>query len=203
MNLSEIIRERRSIRKYLDKDIPREVLNELLEDALWAPSGTNRQNWDIYVVKGEKKEKLMDSMVYASEIFKPTLEKLFPEKMVTITMNFFKNIGGAPVVLLVYMPKHVYELRNDMSSLEKYKLEHNRFTNALSAAALIQNILLLAKEKGLGTCWMTAPKNAEDQINKEMGITDKELVSVIPIGYPDQNPPAPPRKGEKIHWIGY
>lgn len=203
MNLSEIIRERRSIRKYLDKDIPREVLDELLEDALWAPSGTNRQNWDVYVVKGEKKEKLLNSMILASEIFKPTLEKLFPEKMVNITMDFFKNIGGAPVVLLVYMPKHTYELKQDMSTLEKYKLEHNRFTNALSAAALIQNILLLAKEKGLGTCWMTAPKNAEDQINEEMGITEKELVSVIPIGYPDQNPPAPPRKGEKIHWIGY
>jgi len=203
MNLSEIIRERRSIRKYLDKDIPREVLDELLEDALWAPSGTNRQNWDVYVVKGEKKEKLLNSMILASEIFKPTLEKLFPEKMVNITMDFFKNIGGAPVVLLVYMPKHTYELKQDMSTLEKYKLEHNRFTNVLSAAALIQNILLLAKEKDLGTCWMTAPKNAEDQINEEMGITEKELVSVIPIGYPDQNPPAPPRKGEKIHWIGY
>jgi nitroreductase len=203
LNLSEIIKERRSIRKYLDRDIPQEVLRELLEVALWAPSGTNRQNWDIYVVKGDQKEKLLDSMIVASEIFKPTLEKLFPEKMVNTTMNFFKNIGGAPVALLVYMPKHTYELRQDMTSLEKYKLEHERFTNALSAAALIQNILLLAKEKGLGACWMTAPKNAEDRINKEMGITDKELVSVIPIGYPDQEPPAPKRRGDKIHWIGY
>ncbi|MFX4260566.1 nitroreductase family protein [Pelotomaculum propionicicum] len=202
MNLSEIIRERRSIRKYLDRDIPREVLSELLEDALWAPSGTNRQNWDIYVVKGEKKDKLLDSVKLAGEIFEPKLKTLFPEKMVKITLNFFKNLGGAPVLLLVYMPKISYEIREDMSSLEKYQVEHGRFTNTLSAAALIQNILLLAKERGLGTCWMTAPKNAEDQINEEMGITDKELVSIIPIGYPDQDPPAPPRKGEKIHWIG-
>lgn len=203
MNLSEIIRERRSIRKYLDRDIPREVLSELLEDALWAPSGTNRQNWDIYVVKGEKKDKLLESVKLAGEIFKPKLKTLFPEKMVNITLKFFQNLGGAPVLLLVYMPKVSYEIREDMSSLEKYQVEHARFTNTLSAAALIQNILLLAKEKGLGTCWMTAPKNAEDQINEEMGITDKELVSIIPIGYPDQDPPAPPRKGEKIHWIGF
>ncbi len=203
MNLSEIIRERRSIRKYLDRDIPREVLSELLEDALWAPSGTNRQNWDIYVVRGEKKDKLLESVKLAGEIFKPKLKTLFPEKMVNITLNFFRDLGGAPVLLLVYMPKVTYEIRPDMSSLEKYKAEHARFTNTLSAAALIQNILLLAKEKGLGTCWMTAPKNAEDQINEEMGITDKELVSIIPIGYPDQDPPAPPRKGEKIHWIGF
>ncbi len=203
MNLSEIIRERRSIRKYLDRDIPREVLSELLEDALWAPSGTNRQNWDIYVVKGEKKDKLLESVKLAGEIFKPKLKTLFPEKMVNITLKFFQNLGGAPVLLLVYMPKVSYEIREDMSSLEKYQVEHARFTNTLSAAALIQNILLLAKDKGLGTCWMTAPKNAEDQINEVMGITDKELVSIIPIGYPDQDPPAPPRKGEKIHWIGF
>jgi nitroreductase len=203
MNLSEIIRERRSIRKYQDRDIPREVLNELLEDALWAPSGTNRQNWDVYVVKGEKKDKLLESVKLAGEIFKPKLKTLFPEKMVGITLNFFNNLGGAPVLLLVYMPKITYEIRRDMSSLEKYQVEHARFTNTLSAAALIQNILLLAQDKGLGACWMTAPKNAEDQINGEMGITDKELVSIIPIGYPDQSPPAPPRKGEKIHWIGY
>ncbi len=203
MNLSEIIKERRSIRKYQDKDIPQELLNELLEDALWAPSGTNRQNWDIYVVKGEKKEKLLEGIIVASEIMKPNLEKLFSEKMVKITMNFFKTLGGAPVLLLVYMPKMNYEIRNDMSSLEKFQAEYERFTNSLSAAALIQNMLLLAHDKGLGTCWMTAPKNAEDQINKEMGLTDKELVSIITIGYPDQSPPAPPRKGEKIHWIGY
>jgi len=203
MNLSEIIKDRRSIRKYQDREIPREILSEILEDALWAPSGMNRQNWNIYVVKGEEKSKLLDAVAQAGEIFKPTLEKLFKEKMVNITMQFFKTLGGAPVLLLVYMPKHTYEIRLDMSTLEKYQIEHERFTNMLSAAALIQNILLLAWDRGLGTCWMTAPKNAEDQINNAMGIADQELVAIIPIGYPDQSPPAPPRKADKIHWIGF
>lgn len=203
MNLSEIIKDRRSIRKYQDREIPREILSELLEAALWAPSGLNKQNWAIYVVKGEKKANLLEAVAQAGEIFKPTLEELFPEKMVNITMRFFKKLGGAPVALLVYMPKLIYEIRPDMSSLEKYQVEHSRFTNMLSAAALIQNILLLARERGLGTCWMTAPKNAEDQINEVMGIADQELVAIIPIGYPDQSPPAPPRKADKIHWIGF
>ena len=203
MNLSSIIRERRSIRKYQDKDIPREILNELLEDALWAPSGTNRQNWYIYVVKGEKKERLLESMKQTSRAIKPKLEKLFSEEIVNSTISFINNLGGAPVLLLVYMPKHTYDLSKDMSLSERYKIEYDRFTNTLSAAALIQNILLLAKEKGLGTCWLTAPKHAEDTINKEMGITDMELVSVVTIGYPNEDPPAPRRKGEKIEWIGY
>lgn len=203
MNLSEIIRDRRSIRKYQDREIPREILSEILEQALWAPSGMNRQNWEIYVVKGEEKSKLLDTVAQAGEIFKPTLEKLFQEKMVNITMQFFEKLGGAPVVLLVYMPKLTYEIRPNMSNFERYQIEHNRFTNMLSAAALIQNILLLARDRGLGTCWMTAPKNAEDQINDAMGIADQELVAIIPIGYPDQSPPAPPRKADKIHWMGF
>jgi nitroreductase len=140
MNLSGIIKERRSIRKYQDKDIPREVLNELLEDALWAPSGTNRQNWYIYVVKGEKKERLLESMKQTSRVIKPKLEKLFSEEIVNSTISFIKGLGGAPVLLLVYMPKHTYDLSKDMSLSERYKIEYDRFTNTLSAAALIQNI---------------------------------------------------------------
>ncbi|NLI12972.1 nitroreductase family protein [Pelotomaculum propionicicum] len=203
MNLSEIIRDRRSIRKYQDREVPREVLSEILEDALWAPSGMNRQNWDVYVVRGEHKDKLLGAVARAGELFKPTLEKLFKEKMVNITMKFFQDLGGAPVVLLVYMPKLTYEIRPDMGASERYRIEHNRYTNMLSAAALIQNLLLLAEAKGLGTCWMTAPKNAEELINEAMGITDKEIVSIIPLGYPDQSPPAPPRKADKIHWLGF
>ncbi len=203
MNLSEIIRERRSIRRYQDKDIPREVLNELLEDALWAPSGTNRQNWHIYVVKGEKKEKLYNSMAQAGRILKPKLDGLLPEKVVESTMNFFKSLGGAPVLLMIYMPKHTYDLTKEMSLSERYKMEYDRYVNSLSAAALIQNILLLAKEKGLGACWLTGPKYSEETINEVMGITDQELVSVVTIGYPDQDPRAPKRKDGKIAWIGY
>jgi len=73
----------------------------------------------------------------------------------------------------------------------------------LSASALIQNLLLAAHARGLGTCWMTGPKYMEKEINELLGMTDKELVSVVPIGYPDQSPPAPPRKNKVVRWIGF
>lgn len=203
MNLSEIIRERRSIRKYENREVPQEVLKGILEDALWAPSGSNRQNWDIVVVRGKKKDELLELIERAGALSKPKLEKIFPEKIVNITMQFYKKLGGAPVVLLVYIPGSNVEILPEMSNPERYRKEHDRYTNLLSASALIQNILLLAKASGLGTCWMTSPKHVEDQINELVGVKEQELVSVIPIGYPDQSPPAPPRKGDKIHWIGF
>ncbi|OPZ74451.1 MAG: Coenzyme F420:L-glutamate ligase [Firmicutes bacterium ADurb.Bin456] len=203
MELSRVIRARRSIRKYERREVPRELLNEILEEALWAPSGTNRQNWYIYVVGGEQRDLLIKAMGGVSELYKPHLEKIFAENMVNLTLNFFQTLGGAPVIVLVYIPLTGVELRPDMSSQERYENERERFVNLLSAAALIQNILLLARAKGLGTCQMTAPKYKEDLINEITGVTDKELVSVIPIGYPAQEPPAPPRKGNRIHWLGW
>lgn len=203
MEIREAVRQRRSIRKYKDTEIPEQVLKEVLEDALWAPSGVNRQNWFIYAVRGEKKDALLKAVAGSGEYLKPRLETLYKKEVVNLTMSFFTNLGGAPVILLVYIPKNIVEIHPAMSNRERYLAEHERFVNLLSASALIQNILLLAKSRGLGTCWMTAPKYNEDQINEIMGITDKELVAVIPIGYPDQNPPAPPRKGEKIRFIGF
>ncbi|MCL6635057.1 MAG: nitroreductase family protein [Peptococcaceae bacterium] len=203
MDLRRVIRERRSIRRFEDREVPRELLEEILADALWAPSGMNRQEWEIIAVRGEMKNRLLEVIAGAGERMKPRLEKLFPEKMVGFTLQFFKNLGGAPVVLLVYIPRVAVELRPDMSGPERYHVEHDRLSYLLSAAALVQNILLLARERGLGTCWMTGPKYAEDRINELLGIQDKELVAVIPVGYPGQEPPVPPRKGEKIRWVGF
>ena len=136
MNLREAIKERRSIRKYENKEIPADLLKEILEDALWAPSGTNRQKWEIIAVRGEKKDALLEVIAETVKYLKPRLEKIFPEKMVKITLQFFKNLGGAPVVLLVYIPKNIPELHPDMSGLERHQREYDRFTTLLSASAL-------------------------------------------------------------------
>ena len=45
MEFSELVRARRSIRRYQEKPVPKELLRELLETACWAPSGDNRQPW--------------------------------------------------------------------------------------------------------------------------------------------------------------
>jgi nitroreductase len=53
MNLSEIIQGRRSVRKFKPDPVPREALLELLEAAVWAPSGSNAQAWRFVVVTQE------------------------------------------------------------------------------------------------------------------------------------------------------
>ncbi len=203
MDLDSIIKGRRSIRKYQLEEIPQELLEEVIETALWAPSGTNRQNWELVVVRGKERDRLLEIVSKSQEYILPYLKELFPEKIIKISLQVFKDLGGAPVVILIYIPKDVIGYERDSGDQERYHLEFNRYNHLLSAAALIQNILLAAYSKGLGTCWMTGPKYVEKEINELLNITDKELVSIVPIGYPDQSPPAPPRKEGVIKWVGF
>lgn len=203
MDVSTAIRGRRSIRKYRNDEVPRELLEEVLEEALWAPSGMNRQEWQLVVVRGETRDRLARVIAESARYIRPRLEELFKEKIVRLTLQFFANLGDAPVIVCVYIPKEKFTITEDMPGLQRYHTEFRRYNALLSASALMQNLLLAAYARGLGTCWMTAPKYLEDEINAVLGVEDLELVALTPIGYPDQSPPVPPRKGEKIRWIGF
>lgn len=203
MELDTAIRERRSIRQYDPKEIPEGLLKEVIETALWAPSGMNRQEWEVIVVRGEMRDRLLDIVARSQDHILPHLQELFSEKIIKISLQVFKNLGEAPVVVLVYVPKQVINYGPELDDRGRYHVEFGRFNRLLSASALIQNLLLAAHAKGLGTCWMTGPKYMEQEINELLEITGKELVSIIPMGYPKQSPPAPPRRNNCVRWIGF
>ena len=63
-DVMEIIKGRRSIRKYQDKDVPDESLNKILEAVQWSPSWANTQCWEAIVVKDPAiKEKLQGTLI--------------------------------------------------------------------------------------------------------------------------------------------
>jgi len=63
-DLMDIIKGRRSIRKYQDKEIPEESLNQILESVRWAPSWTNSQCWEVIIVKDPgTKEQLQGTLI--------------------------------------------------------------------------------------------------------------------------------------------
>ena len=63
MGLVDAIYERRSVRGFLNKEVPQEVLNRIFEIAQKAPSNCNVQPWKVYVASGELKDKLKRKMV--------------------------------------------------------------------------------------------------------------------------------------------
>ncbi len=188
MDLYEAIKGRRSIRKFKADPVPKEVLERLLEMATWAPSGMNRQNWYFLVITGDRKEALVDIVGKGYEHVEPVLKEVFAEKpqVWKATERFFKGLGGAPVLVLAYF----------MPTRERQE------TSIQTVAAAIQNLLLAAHAEGLGACWMTGPLHVAQQINTFLGMDDKTLVAVIPMGYPDESSPAPRRKPNRVVYEG-
>jgi nitroreductase len=190
MELYEAIHNRRSHRLY-KPDLPsREVLDRVIDAALWAPSGTNTQGWEITVMAGKVRDEFVELVSKAIKYLAPELEKAgIPEKGREMVMKFFKNLGGAPLVIAVTIFKNPDPGMN--------------MANIQSGAALMQNLLLAAHAEGLGTCWMTGANYLEDEILKFLGKTDQQLLAITPIGYSAKEPPVPPRKGREVRWLGF
>ncbi|TEU04225.1 MAG: nitroreductase family protein [Dehalococcoidia bacterium] len=65
MDILELIKTRRSIRKYKQDPIPEEEINKILEAGRWAPSASNRQPWSFIVLRSEEtKRKLAETLTW-------------------------------------------------------------------------------------------------------------------------------------------
>jgi nitroreductase len=190
MDVYEAIHHRRSHRRYKPEMPPREVLERVIEAALWAPSGTNAQDWNITVMAGKVRDEFVELISRAIHHLLPILKKAqVPEKGQDLVMKFFKNLGGAPVIIAVTIGKRPDDLTN--------------FNNIQSGAALFQNLLLAAHAEGLGTCWMTGAHSLETEILKFLGKEEQQLLAITPIGYSAKEPPVPPRKDREVRWLGF
>ena len=86
MELREAILNRRSVRKFLKKDVPEELIKEVLTDSQWAPSWGNTQPWEVMVITGapleefkqKNKEALFSGIKPKPEIQMP---EVFPSRL--------------------------------------------------------------------------------------------------------------------------
>jgi nitroreductase len=186
MELSKVIKERRSVRRFKSDPIPRNVLEGILDLAQWAPSAMNRQDWRFIVFEGENKEALLKITATAFDHFRPVLEKNFPDKpkVLEASKRFFETYGGAPVIILAYGGHF------PMGMEDPY-----------SVSLAVQNLLLAAHDAGLGAVWADAAVfYKEKEINELVGMEGRKLVCLIPVGYPAEEPKAPPRREGRIQW---
>lgn len=186
MELLQAIKERRTIRKFKPDPVPRELLEKLIKEAMWAPSAMNTQPWKFFVFTGGARQGLVSIAEGCIDQLDARMATLFNDKMRGMIRGYFRDFGGAPaiVVLMSHLPPE--------SVYQKASL--------YSACAAMQNFLLLAHEAGLGACWMTGPLWVEEDIIAYLNCPGWGLVGITPVGWPDQNVPTPPRKNEVIEW---
>ena len=170
MTASECIRGRRSIRQFSDKPVSHDVLSRIVETASYAPSWKNTQIVRYIAVEGELKDKIASDCTTAyarnGEIMK-----------------------NAPMLIAVTMIKNRSGFERDGS----YSTPKEGGWQMFDAGVATEAFCLAAYEEGLGTVIMGIFDEAEAASYLEIP-EDRELVALVPIGYPAEAPAAPKRK---------
>lgn len=164
----EGLKARRSVRKFQDKPVSQETLQTLMEAVQWSPSWANTQCWEVVVVKDPA----------LREQLQATLAKGNPAT---------KTVVSAPLLLVLCAKKNSSGYYNGQVTT-KYG---DWMLYDLGIAT--QSLCLTAHSLGLGS--VVVGLFDHDAAAKVVGLPEGyELVSMLPMGYPDQAPKAPPRK---------
>jgi nitroreductase len=217
-DFSDFLASRHSTRDFLPTPIPQEILDQILKDALTAPSWSNTRPFKVAIATGEQRERISREFLsrwnvlskimrkgilskfrilysryglptsnrtiakpYPSEL-KPRAERLGKElyEVFGVTRGdttarnaqWAKNYSffGAPVEIFVFIHKSLHIFA------------------ASDAGLMMQNLILSAHAKGLGTCAQGAVGIWEDVVRKEFEISkDYRLLCGIALGYPSES----------------
>jgi nitroreductase len=171
MNVLEAIRTRRSLAQLRDEPVPREVIEQLLEAATWAPNHKRVEPWRFAVFSGASREKLADALRENYRLDHPTAT---PAELAGPGEKSAARVLKAPVIIVV--------------SSEAGDGEIQTLENFAAAAVATEHILLAAHALGLGAFWRTGeaaytrPRNA---IKELIGLpAESQIVALILLGYP-------------------
>ena len=176
--LFDLIKSRRSIRRYTDESIPRSSILRLLEAATWAPSAHNRQPWRFAVItEPAVKDRLARAMGECLQADR-TADGDDPEDIGRDIARSYVRLTGAPVLIVVCLTMA------DMDAYPDPQRAHNERIMAVQSTAMAaQNLLLQAHADGLAACWLCAPLFAPALVQKTLKLPDDwEPQGVITLG---------------------
>ncbi len=182
-NFSDLLKTRRSIRDYEDKQIGMELVKEIITESCLAPNSSNNQPWRFIIINN-----------------KPMMATLSDDSKKNLLSDLEKNPNS---------PIKNYEgaLRNPgfnvfYNSPCLVFIGGSKKTRSLSVdcALAAAYFMLSAAEKGLGTCWVGLGSNIKDpELLSSLGMTEEyQIVAPIIIGYPKNIPEIPERAAPQI-----
>ncbi len=181
MEFSELLLKRRSIRAFEDKEVPTELIDEVIADSLHAPSGGNRQKWGFIVINDKdmvrrisdsSKKNILDQIEKDPNHYMAQ----YKDGLTNEKSNVFYN---APCVVFICGEK------GPMGKVDP--------------AILATYFMLSASSKGLGTCWIGLGTSPTREMKTEMGVPDDmSILAPLCLGYPKNIPVVPERKPANI-----
>jgi len=182
------ISERRAVRSYESRTVPKEVVKTIIEAGNQAPSAMNSQPWRFVVVQDKEfHKKLIRVAIKNSKVRLESLKDMYPDRYQTILKRYEELEDpiyySAPIIIFV--------------------IGSGIFAD-LSCPLACQNIMLAAYSLGLGSCWVHFGSLVTDdeEIRRALELSeDEKIYGPIIIGYPQKYPEPPPKKEPNIKWI--
>lgn len=195
--MNAAISGRRSIRKYKNTPVKREMIEQVLQAGLYAPSSKNRQPWRFTVTSGKAKKALLGAMRKGLDREK-NKEALLPGSRQYLggAEHTLKIMEQAPVVIFVTNPLGISLFETLSPEARVYEI-----CNAQSVGAAIENMSLAAAGLGLGSLWICDTYFAYQELKDSLD-AQGELFAAVALGYADEAPPKRPRKAleETVEW---
>lgn len=186
---NDTIYTRRSIRKYQDKNVSREIIEQIIDAGRLAPSAKNRQPWKYIVYGGKNKDELLQYMeqgIIREKQGTPMLPGF--DYGIPDAENTLRVMKEAPIIIIVLNT-------NGTTPFHAIDTEHRivEICDSLSIGASIENMLLKAEELGIGTLWIANTCFAYHELVTYLK-TKYQLVGAIAVGYANEHPDQRPRK---------
>jgi len=183
MDFKTLLKNRRSIREYQDKEVPLSILKEIIQDTCLAPTASNRQPFKFILIRDRKQIKRLSDESKRNlldDLIRDPGSPLKPYET-TLRDGQFNVFYNAPCLVLFVGPKDIHSLDVDCGLTVSY-------------------FMFSATSRGLGTCWIGLGAHVRDkQLLNELGVPeDFRIVAPITIGYPESIPPASERNTPEI-----
>ena len=193
MELYDVMRTTFAARQHTSESIDDETIYRILENARFAPSGGNRQGWRVIIVRDDQKRQALGpliapvmqryrAMVQAGEnpynTIEPSAITDSEVKNQKLPDGFLKQFTQAPVLLLVLVDLKV------VASMD-HELDRVGVISGASIYPFVWNILLAARNEGLGGTLTTFLSASEPEVKRLFAIPDEFAVcALLPIGNP-------------------
>ena len=189
MLLDEAISGRRSIRHFARRAVPPALVREIVAAACLAPAPHHTHPWRFVALRAaEAKQRLAEAM---GQAWRRDLEAdgVPAERIQALLSRSRKRLSQAPVLLLACI---VADGARRWPDQRRRAAERQMFGHSLGAA--LQNLMLAAHARGLGTCWLSAPLFCPQAVRRAVDLpADFQAQALIALGYPKPGLALPPR----------
>lgn len=199
MELAEVMRTTPATRSFTEEAVPDEVLHRILDHARFAPSGGNRQGWHVVVVKDRGKRDRIEELYRGAwreymahgraghVAFAPGPSRhsqawvdLDEARATPAPNGFADNLADHPVLLIVAVELAALAVLD-------HGLDRQPIVGGASIYPFCHNIMLKARDEGLGGVMTTAICREEPAVVDLLGIPDTHVVaSLIALGHPEK-----------------